>query len=136
VAGLRVGVSATSLGAGSSGSVRLQLGELSLDSGAFMGSSNTGNGNAGSVVIRTTDEIDLRDASLITTSAAQADAGMIDVASDSRIDLREGSSGTASAGRNGDSIRLTAPDFIYLRGAVSPQWKCCPRPRGAPRFSR
>jgi len=115
VTGMRVGVSATSLGAGSSGSVRLQLGELSLDSNAFIGSSNAGSGNAGSVVIRATDEIDLRGASLITTSAALADAGTIDVASDSRIDLREGSSVTASAGRNGGSIRLAAPDFIYLR---------------------
>jgi filamentous hemagglutinin family protein len=115
VKGMRVGVSATSLGAGSSGSVRLQLGTLSLDSAAFIGSSNTGSGDAGSVVVRAMDEIDLRGTSLITTSAALADAGTIDVASDSRIDLREGSNVTASAGRNGGSIHLTAPDFIYLR---------------------
>ena len=110
----KTGISARSLGAGESGSVRLQLGTLTLDAKAFIGSSNEGAGKAGSVMVRAIGDIFMRGGSLISTSAAQADAGSIDIASGTRIDLRENASITASAGLNGGSITVAAPDFIHL----------------------
>ena len=108
------GISARSFGAGDSGSVRLQLGTLSLDSSAFIGSSNTGAGKAGSVMVRADGDIFMRGGSVISTSAFQANAGDIDIASRTRIDLREGAAITASAGLNGGNITVAAPDFIHL----------------------
>ena len=108
------GISARSFGAGDSGSVRLQLGTLSLDSSAFIGSSNTGAGRAGTVMVRADGDIFMRGGSVISTSAFQANAGDIDIASRTRIDLREGAAITASAGLNGGNITIAAPDFIHL----------------------
>ena len=108
------GVSATSKGFGSSGSVTLNLDTLAMDSNALIGSSNTGGGNAGSVVIRTKDGVALTGASLITTSAAKADAGNIIIDSSTGIELSGGSSITASAGSNGGSIQIVAKDFLRL----------------------
>ena len=108
------GISARSLGLGESGSVRLKLGTLSLDSSAFIGSSNTGAGKAGTVMVRADGDIFMRGGSAISTSAFQANAGDIDIASRTRIDLREGAAITASAGLNGGNITVAAPDFIHL----------------------
>ncbi len=108
------GISARSLGAGESGSVRLQLGKLALDSRASIASSNEGTGNAGSVRVRADGDIFMRGGSFISVSAVRANAGDINIASGTRIDLREGSGITASAGLNGGSITIAAPDFIHL----------------------
>ena len=112
--GVETGVSAKSLGLGSSGSVTLKLGTLDMDSYATVGSSNTGAGTAGSVSIRAHNGINLSDRSLITTSAAQADAGNIAITSDTSIYLNSHSSITASAGSNGGSIRIIAKDILFL----------------------
>ncbi|MEA3187085.1 MAG: hypothetical protein QOD99_915 [Chthoniobacter sp.] len=112
--GIETGISAKSFGAGASGSVQLKLGNLTLDSHAFVGSSNIGSGDAGSVQIHADDGVVLHGASLITTSAAKANAGVIEIESGAAIELRERSSITASAGANGGSIRVTAPDLVYL----------------------
>ena len=112
--GVETGVSAKSLGLGSSGSITLKLDTLDMDSYATVGSSNTGAGTAGSVSIRAHNGINLSDRSLITTSAAQADAGNIAITSDASIYLNSHSSITASAGSNGGSIRIIAKDILFL----------------------
>ena len=112
--GSETGVSAKSFGAGTSGSVRMELQTLELDSSAFIGSSNAGSGKAGSVLIHSTGGIHLDGGSVITTSSAQNDAGIIDVSTGTGLELAAASNITASAGRNGGSIRLVARDFFYL----------------------
>ena len=112
--GIETGVSARSFGAGASGSVQLELGRLTLDSNASIGSSNTGSGEAGSVVIHVADGVALNGGSIITTSAAIANAGEIEITSGTSIELHNGSSITASAGTNGGNIHLSARDMVYL----------------------
>ena len=112
--GVETGVSAKSLGLGSSGSITLKLETLDMDSYATIGSSNTGAGTAGSVSIRAHRGLDLSDHSLITTSAAQGDAGNIAITSGASIYLNSHSSITASAGSNGGSIRIIAKDTLFL----------------------
>jgi filamentous hemagglutinin family protein len=112
--GIETGISARSFGGGASGSVQLELGRLTLNSNAFIGSSNTGSGDAGSVFIHVDDGVALDGGSTITTSAAIANAGVIDITSGASIELRGGSSITASAGTNGGNIHLTALDTVYL----------------------
>ena len=112
--GIETGISARSFGGGASGSVQLELGRLTLDSNASIGSSNTGSGEAGSVVIRVDDGITLDGGSIITTSAAIANAGEINITSGTSIELHNGSSITASAGTNGGNIHLSARDMVYL----------------------
>jgi filamentous hemagglutinin family protein len=111
---LETGISAKSLGLGTSGSITLQLGLLSLDADAFIGSSNTGGGTAGSVSITAENGVELNGGSLITTAAAQASAGQISIASGAQIELLDGSGITASAGTNGGSISLGASTLLYL----------------------
>ena len=112
--GIETGISARSFGAGASGSVQLELGRLTLDSNASIGSSNTGSGEAGSVVIHVADGVALNGGSIITTSAAIANAGEIEITSGTSIELHNGSSITASAGTNGGNIHLSARDMVYL----------------------
>jgi filamentous hemagglutinin family protein len=111
---LETGISAKSLGLGTSGSITLQLGLLSLDADAFIGSSNTGGGTAGSVSITAENGVELNGGSLITTAAAQASAGQINITSGAQIELRDGSGITASAGTNGGSISLGASTLLYM----------------------
>jgi filamentous hemagglutinin family protein len=111
--GIETGISAKSFGGGASGSVKLSLGSLTLDSFGFIGSSNTGSGEAGSVFVRVNNQIVLRHGSVITTSAAQGNAGVIDIQSGASIKLHD-SSITASAGTSGGSINITASDNVYL----------------------
>jgi hypothetical protein len=85
-----------------------------LNSSALITSANLGTGNAGSIMIAARNAVTIDDASLITVFSQRADAGSITLTG-SRIELRGGSSITASAGRNGGSIRVSAPDFIYVR---------------------
>lgn len=118
--GVETGVSARSFGGGASGSVQLEVGNLALDSNAFVGSSNTGSGDAGSVLIHAEQGIAVRGGSVITTSAAQANAGEIEITSGGTIELLGHSSITASAGANGGNIHITAPDLFYsLDSAVT-----------------
>ncbi len=112
--GLDVGISARSLGGGTSGSIWLQGGALSLQAGAVVASSNTGDGNAGSVTVGTSKAIRLDGASVITTAAARGEAGLIRLDAGTRIDLTRGSRITASAGRNGGSIQLRSRDVLQL----------------------
>jgi large exoprotein involved in heme utilization and adhesion len=112
--GVETGISAKSFGAGPSGSVELQVGNLSLDTNAFVGSSNTGSGEAGSVLVQTDHGITVRDNSLITTSSTLANAGSIDITAGGVVRLIDQSNITASAGSNGGNIEITAPDLIYL----------------------
>jgi subtilisin-like proprotein convertase family protein len=111
--GIETGISAKSFGAGASGSIQLELGSMTLQSHALVGSSNTGSGEAGSVSIRAGDGVTVSGGSLITTSSALADAGAIELTSGGIITLSGQSSITASAGANGGNIKITAPDLVY-----------------------
>lgn len=111
--GIETGISAKSFGAGASGSVQLELGRLTLDSNAFIGSSNSGSGVAGSVLIHTGQGVALDHGSLITTSSLMADAGSIELTARGIIKLSSQSSITASAGANGGNIKITAPKLVY-----------------------
>ncbi len=120
----RGAISAASFTSADAGSVKLNLGTLSLDSGSSISSANsstnnssanTGDGKAGSVTINTTGPVTVKHGSSISTSSTVGDAGTIELTSGGEIKLKDQSRITASAGVNGGDITITAPgQLVYL----------------------
>ena len=117
-------ISAASFTLAKAGSLELNLGTLSLDSGSSISSANsstndssdnTDDGKAGSVTIDTTGAVTVKHGSSISTSSEVGDAGDIKLTSGGEIKLKDQSSLTASAGINGGDITIRAPgQLVYL----------------------
>jgi filamentous hemagglutinin family protein len=114
--GIGSAVSAASFTSASAGSLRLNLGSLTLDSGASISSANTSTvaGNAGNVTINASGDVKLRNGSSITTESVSGNADSIDISAAGIIKLSGHSSITASAGLTGGDINIMAPDLVYL----------------------
>ena len=106
------GISATTAGPGSGGSVFIEAGAVSLDSGSAIAASATGAGGAGSVEVVSASRIDLRGSSSITVRSALSDAGSIRLIAPDSITLQD-STVLAEAGLNGGDVFID-PEFVIL----------------------
>lgn len=113
--GATAGLATATGGAGDSGEIVIEAGEVRLADGAFVASDSFGDGRAGSIEIDAGAALVLRRAA-ITTQSQRTDGGNVTIVARDQVRLVDGAISTSVAGDGDGGNIVIDPRFILLGG--------------------